>query len=50
MRLVCVFMTSLVRERLPEVLPLAVEAQAFCIRFSRVKCMFGVAVLFPLES
>lgn len=36
-RLVCVFLTALVRTRLPDVLPLLVEAQAFCIRFSRVR-------------
>lgn len=36
-RLVCVFMTALVRTRLPEVAPLLMEAQAFCIQFSRVR-------------
>jgi CCR4-NOT transcription complex subunit 11 len=37
-RLVCAFTTSLVRTRLDDVLSVIVEAQAFCIRFSRVRC------------
>jgi CCR4-NOT transcription complex subunit 11 len=37
-RLVCAFTASLVRARLGDVLPVLVEAQAFCIRFSRNRC------------
>ena len=38
-RLVCAFTASLVRSRLSDVLPVLVEAQAFCIRFSRNRCL-----------
>ena len=38
MRLLCVFLTSLLRRSAEELADLGPELQAFCVQFSRMRC------------